>query len=524
MAPGAGGQVRLTVDVSGSLPDGRLLEARPELDAGLTSESVARCTAVTPVYGDSPLHVAYAVGQSATGLGDDLICTVLATNTGPLDLTNVTAQVLLPVEIASFQPTGSDLYCAGVCSPGESALWTIGTLEPGESRMTTFRITMAGDAPAGGFLHSVLTAWSDDGWQAMVARDVSVDPSPLLRLNVAPDPGPAVAGQQFSYLLTYGNLGPATAPGVTLRMPLPVGTTFVSATGGGYDNQGSVHWFPGELAPGDGGRVSVTVAVSGGLPDGEVLEARGALHPQLDAEYVIRSLAVTPVRAEVPLQVTYAVSPLEVGAGQPLMYRATVTNTGSLELPNVVAQIVLPDQIDPFSPGGSGLYCAGICSPGEIGSWTVGTLAAGASDTLVFGPVVAGTAAAGDLLRSVMTTSASGSNRAAAAADALIGDFVPTGVDTDPIEPNSTGFALSIKCYPSPVSSTARFRVVMPGAGPARLAVYDLRGRLVSEEQRQLPAGVHEIPWNATRLASGAYYYRLETQYGTRTGSVLRIK
>ena len=134
VAPGAGGQVRLTVDVSGSLPDGRLLEARPELDAGLTSESVARCTAVTPVYGDSPLHVAYAVGQSATGLGDDLICTVLATNTGPLDLTNVTAQVLLPVEIASFQPTGSDLYCAGVCSPGESALWTIGTLEPGESR------------------------------------------------------------------------------------------------------------------------------------------------------------------------------------------------------------------------------------------------------------------------------------------------------------------------------------------------------------------------------------------------------
>ena len=171
-----------------------------------------------------------------------------------------------------------------------------------------------------------------------------------------------------------------------------------------------------------------------------------------------------------------------------------------------------------------GLYCAGICSPGEIGSWTVGTLAAGASDTLVFGPVVAGTAAAGDLLRSVMTTSASGSNRAAAAADALIGDFVPTGVDTDPIEPNSTGFALSIKCFPFPVSSTARFRVVMPGAGPARLAVYDLRGRLVSEEQRQLPAGVHEIPWNATRLASGAYYYRLETQYGTRTGSVLRIK
>lgn len=524
LAPGAGGQVRLTVDVSGGLPDGQLLEAHPELDSGLASESIARCTAATPVYGDSPLHVAYAMSQAANEPGNDVICTVLATNTGPLTLMDVTARVLLPVEMVSFTPTGSDLYCAGVCTPGESAQWDIDSLDPGESRMTTFRFVMAGDAPAGSFLHSMLTANATGGWQTLVAQEVSVDQSPLLRLTLAPDPGPAVAGQEFTYTLTYGNLGPAIAPGVTLRMPLPVGTTFVSATDGGFDNHGSVHWFPGELVPGEGGRVSVTVAVTGGLSDGEVLEARAALESQLDTEYVIRSMAVTPIRAEVPLLVTYVVSPVEAVQGQPLQYTATVTNTGPLDLTDVVAQILLPDQITTFSPGGSGLYCAGTCSPGEIGSWTIGTLAAGAFETLMIEPVVAGTAAPGDLLCSVMTTSATGSNKASAAADALIGGFTPTGVDADPTDQNAAGFALSIKCYPSPVSSTAWFRVVMPDAGAARLSVYDLRGRRVSEVQKQFPAGMHDIPWNATRLPSGAYYYRLETQYGTRTGSVMRIK
>ena len=47
-------------------------------------------------------------------------------------------------------------------------------------------------------------------------------------------------------------------------------------------------------------------------------------------------------------------------------------------------------------------------------------------------------------------------------------------------------------------------------AGPVRLAVYDVRGRLVQTlEDRDRQPGTYEVEWDATRVAAGTYVYRL---------------
>ena len=132
-------QVRLTVLVGAGLADGELISARPELDSGDAQEVVIHATAVTPVRSGVPLRIQYGVIQSASGNDDRVDITLTATNTGPVDLTDVSARLLFPGFISrlSFPPPG--FSCSSFCDANEAATWTVGTLAPGESRTVFFR-------------------------------------------------------------------------------------------------------------------------------------------------------------------------------------------------------------------------------------------------------------------------------------------------------------------------------------------------------------------------------------------------
>jgi uncharacterized repeat protein (TIGR01451 family) len=70
--------------------------------------------------------------------------------------------------------------------------------------------------------------------------------------------GAAIVGS-VSYTLTYQNTGTATAAGTVLDDTLPTGAIFVSASGGGSEGGGVVSWNLGDLDPGAGGTVQVTL-------------------------------------------------------------------------------------------------------------------------------------------------------------------------------------------------------------------------------------------------------------------------
>jgi hypothetical protein len=65
--------------------------------------------------------------------------------------------------------------------------------------------------------------------------------------------------------------------------------------------------------------------------------------------------------------------------------------------------------------------------------------------------------------------------------------------------------------YPNPFNPATRIEFSLPAAGTARLEVYDVLGRLVSQAQFSVTSGgMQERTFDASRLASGVYYYRLE--------------
>jgi uncharacterized repeat protein (TIGR01451 family) len=83
-------------------------------------------------------------------------------------------------------------------------------------------------------------------------------------LTISKSGPPTVAsGANLTYTITYGNTGAAAANGVVIRDPVPAGTTFVSATGGGTESGGVVTWNIGTINPGVTGQtVSFTVNVT----------------------------------------------------------------------------------------------------------------------------------------------------------------------------------------------------------------------------------------------------------------------
>jgi len=65
--------------------------------------------------------------------------------------------------------------------------------------------------------------------------------------------------------------------------------------------------------------------------------------------------------------------------------------------------------------------------------------------------------------------------------------------------------------YPNPFRQTTTLPFVLPGPAEVRLAVYDLLGRRIATLiDEQLPAGRHHVPFRASGLASGLYFYVLD--------------
>ncbi len=79
--------------------------------------------------------------------------------------------------------------------------------------------------------------------------------------------------------------------------------------------------------------------------------------------------------------------------------------------------------------------------------------------------------------------------------------------------------------YPNPFNPTANISYALPAAGKVMLCVYDVNGRLVNtliDGSRE--AGVHEVTFDASNLASGVYIYRLSAGDFSATGKMVLMK
>lgn len=85
-------------------------------------------------------------------------------------------------------------------------------------------------------------------------------------------------------------------------------------------------------------------------------------------------------------------------------------------------------------------------------------------------------------------------------------------------------YALS-PAYPNPFNPTTSLDVSLPHNMSAQPRVYDITGREVAVISNGLyAAGVHRFTWNAEGTATGVYFARLESSFGTQIQKLLLLK
>ncbi len=79
--------------------------------------------------------------------------------------------------------------------------------------------------------------------------------------------------------------------------------------------------------------------------------------------------------------------------------------------------------------------------------------------------------------------------------------------------------------YPNPFNPTTTIEFALPKSSPVTLKIFDMLGRematLVDEE---LPAGVHKVVFDAKKLPTGVYFYRLQAEAFSQIRRLILLK
>jgi methionine-rich copper-binding protein CopC len=94
--------------------------------------------------------------------------------------------------------------------------------------------------------------------------------------------------------------------------------------------------------------------------------------------------------------------------------------------------------------------------------------------------------------------------------------------------PASNGLPTSFELaqnYPNPFNPTTTIGFALPQPSHVRLSVYNILGQQVETLiDQDMPAGNHNVEWEASRYSSGIYFYRLEADGFTDTHKMAFIK
>ncbi len=118
------------------------------------------------------------------------------------------------------------------------------------------------------------------------------------------------------------------------------------------------------------------------------------------------------------------------------------------------------------------------------------------------------------------------------------GDFITSGttsvvhvarwgtpIGIQPVSGNiPVEFSLS-QNYPNPFNPSTKIAFDIPTESSVKIEVYDITGKRIEElVNENMKAGSYEVDWNASKLSSGTYFYRIQAGRFTETKKMILVK
>ncbi|MAR90037.1 MAG: hypothetical protein CML06_04030 [Pseudomonadales bacterium] len=403
LVPGQTGEQRVSFVADGSIQPGSLIKSEAMLES--SNGQLTRGDEVTRMETDTGLQLAIAADNTPATPGERIDLALTVTNHSFFDRSDVVLQMRHPVGLNNLsEATMSDGgFCLNTVNAGNSCeatelfTWNLDTITAG--RGVTVRLPpVVNAAVAAGDIIELNAQVVDSSGEITLAHEaLAVNGSRDLELELTEDgTDPVTPGDDITYVANWGYSGSSSAAsGVVLKLPVPEGLSFVSATGGGTQVGDEVQWPLGTVQPGHVGELSATFAVPAAIGYGTLIKAEASLSNSSGAMTLADE--TSRIEPEAPLTVLVQASPGSALPGEPLTVSATVTNNSSFERQDVVLRMYYPTGLNDLAEDtiGDNADCDNIgragnsCEATETITWPLGALAAGGSVTVSLPPVIA---------------------------------------------------------------------------------------------------------------------------------------
>ncbi len=403
MNPGDGGQRKVKVAVDGTIPNTNILSAVAEITSVSSPLERTRAEQETIVDNSKGLLISMVSNPDTIRSGELSNYQISVINTDPF--------TRFGVDLKGIYPQGTNATAEGnfqgdcvstTCTFGELTTWMLGDIRSGESKTVNLPAPFATLQTGGSLVEFRAEAVDDQGVQSRQTAALRVQNDTVYDVSVDPSADPVAPGSSLSYRITYGYRDDAGQVSNTgLRFPIPDGATFVSATGGGVLTGGAVEWALGNLSPGEGGVVEVTVLVGAGAVNGAVISTAAELFSNSLPFEVATGETASIVLNDAPLDLDALALTFTAAPSRELAVIYTVTNNDVFTRFGVTLNARMPQGFSNLAesdPDFNGDCPSTTCSVGELIVWPIGDLGAGQSVSVLLPPKVLETAVDGDLL------------------------------------------------------------------------------------------------------------------------------
>ncbi|KAA3436100.1 T9SS type A sorting domain-containing protein [Rufibacter hautae] len=335
-------------------------------------------TATIQVQPSADIQVLNSSDKSTYSNGEIVTYTMTAKNLGPNAATGVAVSTNLP---EGFVPLNTAASAGFDASTG---IWTVGNLALNETKT----ITLQAQVTKIGTYTSTATLGSRTGYELDTngsnntsSNTITVAPAADIAVTSVVSNLTPAQGETVTYTIQAVNKGPNNATNVSVANQLPAGLTIIgSSASSGTFNAASGTWSVGTIVT-NGSQTLTLTAKPAAI--GALTVTSTQSHTEYDGQSSNNTASSTiTVRATADVAVTNVItSPTKqtYTNGDEVSYTVTVSNNGPSAATNVVVTDKLPATltfVSATNSSGTGTYDA------SAGTWSVGTLANGASATL----------------------------------------------------------------------------------------------------------------------------------------------